>query len=119
MLMFRISEIAKHVRRRSKKNEAPTFVEQDRLMKHLENFRAGLMNRNNDDFVVRHAPNNFHDVLGILCGKARSRFVKKVDVRHAKHIGSNIEAFSLAAAQRFLLRTADHCIPAFAESKLD
>ena len=66
MLMFCFSEIPKHVRRRSKKNEAPTFVEQDRLMKHLENFRAGLMNRNNDDFVVRHAPNNFHDVLGIL-----------------------------------------------------
>src|SRR5438094_10203381 len=66
MLMFRLSEIAKHVGRCSEKHEAPTFVQQDRLMKHLENFRAGLMNRDNDDFVVRHAPDNFYDVIGIL-----------------------------------------------------
>src|SRR5204863_9412181 len=62
MLMFCFSEIPKHVRRRSKKNEAPTFVEQDRLMKHLENSRARPVNRHDADFVVRHAPYNVRDV---------------------------------------------------------
>src|SRR4029450_10316897 len=61
MLVFRFGEIAKHVGRRSKKDEAPPFVEQDRLVKHLENFRARLVNRHNDDFVWRHAPENFHE----------------------------------------------------------
>src|SRR4026207_56244 len=66
MLVFCFCEIAKHVRWRAEKDEASTFVEQDRLVKHLENFRAGLVNRDNDDLVVRHAPNNFHDVLGVF-----------------------------------------------------
>ena len=66
MLMFCFSEIAKHVRRRAEKDQPPAFVEQDRLVKHLEKFRARLVNRDDDDLVVRHAPNDFDDVLGIL-----------------------------------------------------
>src|SRR6266480_2192590 len=66
MLVFRLSEIAEHVGGRPKKDEAAAFVEQDGLVKHLENFRARLVNRNDNDLVVRHAPNDFHDVLGIL-----------------------------------------------------
>ena len=66
MLMFRFGKIAQHVRRRSEKNQAPAFVEQDRLVKHLKNFRAWLVNRDDDDFVVRQPSNDFHDVLGIF-----------------------------------------------------
>ncbi len=66
MLMFCFGEIAKHVGRRPEKHETSAFVEQDRLMEHLKNLRARLMNRDNNDFVVRHAPNDFHDVLGVL-----------------------------------------------------
>ena len=55
MLVFRFCEIAKHVRRRAEKDEPSAFVEQDRLVKHLENFRARLVNGDDDDFVVRHA----------------------------------------------------------------
>src|SRR4030095_12481180 len=66
MLVFCFCEIAKHVRWSAEKEEASAFVEQDRLVKHLENFRAGLVNRDDDDLVVRHAPNNFHDVLGVF-----------------------------------------------------
>ena len=66
MLVFCLSEIAEHVGGRAEKDQAPAFVEQDRLMKHLENLRARLMNRDDNDFVVRHAPNDFHDVLRIL-----------------------------------------------------
>src|SRR5207249_12153273 len=53
MLVFRFGKIAQHVGRRSEKNQAPAFVEQDRLVKHLKNFRAWLVNRDDDDFVVR------------------------------------------------------------------
>ena len=36
MLMLRFGEVAQHVRRRAEKDEPPAFVEQDRLVKHLE-----------------------------------------------------------------------------------
>src|SRR5439155_19150235 len=44
VLMFRFREIAERVGRRSEKDEPPSLVEQDYLVKHLENFRAGLVN---------------------------------------------------------------------------
>ena len=66
MLMLRLRKIAQHVRRRSEKDKPSAFVEQDRFVKHLENFRAWLVNGNNNDLVVSHAPNDFHHVLGVL-----------------------------------------------------
>ena len=66
MLVFGFGEIAKHVGWRAEKDEAAAFVEQDRLVKHLKKFRARLVDRDDDDLVVRHAPNDFDDVLGIF-----------------------------------------------------
>src|SRR5215510_3399554 len=114
MLMFRLGEIAKHVGWRAEKDEAAAFVEQDRLVEHLENFRARLVNRDDDDFVVRHAPNNFDYVLGVFGRKTGGWFVKKINVRHPDHIETDVEPFPLAAAQGFFLGTADDRIAAFA-----
>src|SRR5438045_9563951 len=52
MLMFCFSEVAKHVRRCSEKDQAPTFVEQDRLMKHLEKFRNVVGECDNEHIVL-------------------------------------------------------------------
>src|SRR5207247_3994303 len=78
MLVFRLRKIAEHIRRRSEKDEAPAFVEQDRFVKHLKKFRARLVNRDNDDFVMREASNDFHDVLGIFFGKGGSWCVETI-----------------------------------------
>src|SRR5205807_9524363 len=78
MLMLRLRKIAQHVRRRSEKDKASAFVEQDRFVKHLENFRAWLVNSDNDDLVVRHAPNDFHDVLGVLEERAEGGSVDRL-----------------------------------------
>ena len=66
MLVLCFREVAQHVGRRPEKNEPSAFVEQDRLVKHLENLRARLVNCNNDDFVMRHPADDLDDVLGIL-----------------------------------------------------
>ena len=70
MLMFRFGKIAKHVRRRAEKDKPPALIEQDRFVKHLEKFGARLVDRDDDDLIVRHAANDLDDVLGILRGKA-------------------------------------------------
>ena len=70
MLMFRFGKIAQHVGRRAEENQPAAFVEQDRLVKHLEQLRARLVNRDDDDFVVRHAANDLDDVLGVFRGEA-------------------------------------------------
>src|SRR5215510_7659401 len=98
MLMFRLGEIAKHVGWRAEKDEAAAFVEQDRLLEHLENFRARLVNRNDDDLVVRHAPDDFDDVLGIFRRETGSWLVKQINVRHSDHIEADVKPFSLATA---------------------
>ena len=103
MLVFRFGKIAKHVRGRAEKDEPSAFIEQDRFVKHLEEFGARLVNGDNDDLVVRHSADDLHDVLGVLRGEAGSRFIEKINVRHADHIEPDVEAFALAAAQRFLL----------------
>ena len=88
-------------------------------MKHLEEFGARLVNGNNYDLVVRHSADDLQDMLGVLRGEAGSGLIEKIDVGHADHIEANVEAFALAAAQRFALRAAHHCVPAFAEAELD
>ncbi len=119
MLVFRFREIAQHVRWRAEKDEPAAFVEQDRLVKHLENFRARLVNGDDDDLVVRHPADDLDDVLGVLRGEPGSRLVEEVNVGHADHIEADVEAFALAAAERLLLRAADDCVAAFAEAELD
>ena len=99
MLMLCLGKIAQHIGRRPEKGEAPALVEQDCLVKHLKEFRARLMNRDNDDFVVCQASNDFHDMLGILRGKAGSRFVEQINVRHPDHIEPDVETFPLATAK--------------------
>ena len=54
MLMLGFGEVTQHVGRRAEKDEPPAFVEQDRLVKHLEKLRARLVDRDDDDLVVRH-----------------------------------------------------------------
>src|SRR5437879_9682802 len=56
MLMFSFGEIPKHVGRRSEKDEPPTFVQEDRLVKNVENFGARLVNREAGECVVGAAP---------------------------------------------------------------
>ena len=63
--------------------------------------------------------NDFHDVLGVFRGEPGGRFVEKINVRHPDHIETDVESFSLAAAERFLLRAADHCVASFAQAELD
>src|ERR1039458_9476552 len=117
MLMFRFGKITKHVRRRAEENEPPALVEQNRFVKHLEQFRARLMDRDDDDLVVRHATNDLDHVLGVFRRKAGSRFVEKVNVRHADHVEADVEPFALPAAQRLLYRTTDHSVATLAQAK--
>src|SRR5438045_3884323 len=91
VLMFRFGEIPQGVGRCAEKHEPPALVEQDHLLKHLENLRARLVNGNYDDFVVCHAPNDFDYVLRILRGETGSWFVKQINVRHSDHIEPDIE----------------------------
>ena len=119
MLVFRFREIAQHVGRRAEEDEAPAFVEQDRLVKHLENFRARLVDGDDDDLVVRHPADDLDDVLGILRGQAGGRLVEEVNVGRADHVEADVEAFSFAAAERFLDRAADDAVAPFAQAELD
>ena len=102
-----------------KKTSRPPLSSRIAFVKHLEKFRARLVDRDDDDLVVRHAANDFDDVLGILRGKAGSRFVEKVNIRHADHIETDVEPFALAAAQRLLHRAAHDRVPALAQAKFD
>ncbi len=119
MLMFRLREIAQHVARRAEEDEPAALVEQDGLVKHLENLRARLVNRDDDDFVVRHPADDLDDVLGILRGQAGGRLVEEVDVGRADHVEADVEALSLAAAERFFHRAADDAVAPFAQAELD
>src|SRR6187399_1005866 len=100
MLVFCLGEVAQHLSWRSEEDEASPFVEQDRLMKHLKYLRARLMNRNNDDFVVRQCSNDFDHVLGILRRKSRSRFIKQINVRGPNHIEADVQTLAFPATQR-------------------
>ena len=66
MLVFRFRKISEHLGGRAKKDEPAAFVEQDGFMEHLENFGARLVNSDNNDLVVRHPPDDLHDVLRVL-----------------------------------------------------
>ncbi len=66
MLVLRFREVAQHVVRRAEENQATAFVEEDRLVKHLEKFRARLMDRDHDDLVMRHPADDLDHVLGVL-----------------------------------------------------
>ena len=79
--MLRFGEIAQHLRGRAVEDQPPAFVEQHRLVKHLEELRARLVDRDDHDLVVRHRADDLDDVLGILRGEAGGRFVEKVNVR--------------------------------------
>ena len=76
------------------------------------------MDRDDDDLIVRHAANDLDDVLGILRGKARGRFVEKVNIRQANHIQADVKTFAFAAAQRFFRRAAHHGVATLAQAKL-
>ena len=119
MLMLGFGEVAQHVGRRAEKNEAPAFVEQDRLVKHLEELRARLMDRDNDDLVVREPADDLDDVLGVLRGKPGRRLVKKINVGRPNHVEADVEPFPLAAAQRFLDRTPHDAVAPLIQSELD
>ena len=76
------------------------------------------MDRYEHDLVVRHVPDDLHDVLGVLRAEATRRLVKKVNVGRADHIQADIQPLALAAAQDFLGGRADDGTPAFIEPKL-
>ena len=119
MLMFRFGEVAQHVRRRPEKHQLAAAIEQDRLVKHLEKLRARLMDRDDDDLIVRHPADDLDHVLRILRGKAGSRLVEKVNVGGTDHIQADIEAFPFAAAQRLFHRAADDAVAPFTQAQLD
>ena len=119
MLMFRFREVAQHVGGRAEKDEPAAFVEQDRLVKHLEKFRARLVDRDDDDLVVRQRADDLDDVLGILRRQTGSRLVEKINVGRADHIEADVEPFPLAAAERLLHRAADDAVAPFVQSELD
>ena len=66
MLVLGLGKIAQHLGRRTEENELTAFVEQDRLVKHLEKLRAWLVNGHDDDFVMRHPADDLDHVFGIL-----------------------------------------------------
>ena len=64
--MLRFREVLRASRGRAEKNDAAALIEQHRLVKHLEDLRARLVNRDEDDFVVRHPANDLDHVLGVF-----------------------------------------------------
>ena len=76
------------------------------------------MDRYEHDLVVRHVPDDLHDVLGVLRAEAARRLVKKVNVGRADHIEADIQPLALAAAQDFLGGRADDGTPALIQPKL-
>src|SRR5439155_11941471 len=119
MLMLRLGKVTKHVRRSAEENQATAFVEQNGLMEHLKKLRARLMDRNDDDFVVRHAPNNLDHVLGIFRGESGGRLVEKINVRHTNHVETDIKAFAFATAQCLPQGAAHHRIAALTQPELE
>src|SRR5260370_6951476 len=111
MLMFRFGKVAKHVRGGAEKDKPAAFIEQDRLVKHLKEFRAGLVNGDNDDLVVRHTANDLDHVFGVFRGEAGSRFVEKINVRHSDHIEPDVETFALPPPQYLLLLLPHNALP--------
>src|SRR5437868_11846009 len=111
MLMLGFGEIAQHFGRRSEKDESAALIEQNRLVKHLEKFRARLMDRDHDDLVVGHAPNDLDHVLGVFRRQTGSWLIEKINVRHPDHIEPDVEPFALAAAQRLFDGATNYSIP--------
>ena len=117
LLVLRFGEVGQHFVRRAEEHHASAPVEEHGLVEHLENFRARLVDGDDDDFVVRHGPDDFHDVLGVLRRQTRGRFVEKVDVGRTDHIESDVEPFAFPAAQRFAVVGADHAVAALVEAE--
>ena len=116
MLVLGFREIAQHVGGRPEEDEPPAFIEQDRLVKHLEELRARLVNRNDDDLVVGECADDLDHVFGILRRKARGRLVEQVDVGGPNHVQPDVEPFPLAAAQRFFDRTPHNAVAALVQA---
>jgi len=113
VLVFRLGEVAEHVGGRSEKDEPAAFVEQDRLVKHLEKFRARLVDRDDDDLVMGEGADDLDDVLGIFRRQTGRGLVEEVNVRRPNHIKADVEPFPFAAAQRFFHRAADDAVAPF------
>ena len=88
-------------------------------MKHLEKFRARLVNGDDDDLVVRHRPNDLEDVFGIFRAEARGRLVEKINVRRTDHVEADIESFAFTTAQHFPDRGPHDGIAPLAQTELD
>ena len=93
-------------------------------MEHLEETRARLVDRDDDDLVVGHAPDDVEHVLGILGGQAGGRFVEKVDIGDADDIHADVEALALAVRHGLAARVAGQAVapflqPEFGELGLD
>ena len=78
LLVLRGGEVGEHLARRAVEDHAPAFVQQQRLGKHLEQLRGRLMDRDEDDLVVRHRANDLDDVLAVLRAQAAGRLVEEI-----------------------------------------
>ena len=118
LLVLRFGEIFQHLVRRSEKHEFAAPVEQDGLVKHLEDFGRRLVDRHQHDLIVRHPADDLDDVLGILGRKPAGRLIEEKDVRRADHVETDVESLAFAAAQCLFVGVSNDKIPAFIESEL-
>ena len=101
----------------AEEDQLAATIENDGLVKHLEYPRCGLMNRHEDDFIVSHITDDFHDVLGVLRAESACRLVEKKDVGGADHIETDIESLAFTAAECFAPCVSDHEASALIEAE--
>ena len=118
LLVLRLREVGEHFGRRAEEDEPPPLVEQEGLVEHLEDLRGRLVDRDEDDLVVRHAPDDLDDMLRVLGGETTRRLVKEVDVGSADHVEADVEALALAAAEDLAVRSPDDLAAALVEPQL-
>ena len=115
--MFGLGEVFEHFLGGAEEDELAAAIQKDRLVKHLEDFRSRLVNRDEDDLVVRHAADDLNDVLGILGRETAGGLVEEVHVGGTDHVEADIEAFAFAAGEGLFVGGSDDRAAAFVEAE--
>ena len=75
------------------------------------------MDRDQDDLVVGHAPDDFDDMLGILGGETAGRLVEEIDIGRADHIEADVQTLAFASAEHLLAASPHDLLATFVQTE--
>ena len=108
--MIHAPEVFDHALRRAVIGELAAFIEQQGLVEHLQQPRAGLVDGGDDDLVTCQTADDFQHMLAVLGRQTGGRLIEEIHVGDADHVESGIEPLTLAAAEELLLRRASKAV---------